>query len=447
MGLPGQHIVETGLARLAAFWPVVHPHAQLPDFNPVYGLPDDDAVAEASAIYNGSRLLDAMTFAELRWLGSFACSGRQLLMCHALRLLEGWNNSKHPAQTLADEATLLDIIAKAVGPFTATLEASLLQPLQKAFAGQLRRVQARRCHTSQDRLAKALSLLGAAKVTRQPAPMIRDAMPLLDHALAQLVASDGGPVAHQLGDYAQWIATLLQASELPYAQGTRNALDRASSFLAMTLGADRKFCFNPETEVVNSIAETSALRLASVSNVARVAAGKAVLIALPGQLTGHASLHLSSHGQALLRASLFLHENHEDQSVTCLTPQSTDQGHLLEQGFAAARRMAFVSPKGDDIRLEDSLPPDGLKRWMSLAFNPDAKISIARAGNHATIALGHRNLWQLNLRGGKLLPLQSDNTLIVEASPSSQPCVRWALKRISRSNNKAEKPETQQLPF
>ena len=447
MGLPGQHIVETGLARLAALWPVARQHAQLPDFKPVATPADAQALAEASAIYNGTHLLDETAFANLVWLKAFANSGRQLLMCHALRLLEGWNLGKRQTLPLAQEAAVLDMLSTSVGPFAGVLDLSLLPPLQQAFMAQLRRVQSIRCHTPQERLTKALSLLSAARATRQPATHAREVMPLLDHALAQLIAGDGGPVSHSLVDYAHWVTCLLQADDLPYSLNTRNALDRARPFLSMTLGADQAYCFKRAPLVSDAVANTAPLRFAPTSQVARITAGRAVAIALPGQLAEGACLNISSHGHELFRASLFLHDGSEDQNVSFLSNQALEQGHLLEQAFAATRRVVFVSPKGDDMRFEDEWQADGQTRWMALAFNPEAKISIARAGNHATIALGHRNLWQLTLRGGVLLPPQSENELIVEARPASQARVRWALKRISRSNTKSEKPETPELPF
>ena len=447
MGLPGQHIVETGLARLAALWPVARQHSLLPDFVPLALTSDPQSLARACAIYNGSLQHDAAAFANLDWLKAFSRCGRQLLMCHALRLLDGWNTVKRQTMPLAYEAAVLDTLAEAAGAFTAALDASLLQPLQLAFLAQLRRVQSLRCHAADDRLTKALCLFTAARATRHPSPIARDALPLLDQALAQLISSDGGPLSHSLTDYAQWVTSLLQANDLPYALNTRNALDRARPFLAMTLGADHKYCFAPAQNVTDAVAGTAPMRLAPTSQLARITAGRAVVIALPGQLSDGASLHISSHGQSLFRASLFLHDRDDDQTVTFLSNQTLEQGHLLEQSFTLRRRLAFVSPKGDDMRFEDELPQDGQTRWMALSFNPLARISIARAGDHATIALGQRNLWQLNVRGGTILPPQADNELIVEARASSQSRVRWALKRISRNSTKSDKPETPELPF
>ena len=144
---------------------------------------------------------------------------------------------------------------------------------------------------------------------------------------------------------------------------------------------------------------------------------------------------------------MFLHDGAEDQSVPFLSSQTMEQGVLLEQALADQRRMVFVSPKGDDIRIEDELPRDGLTRWLSLTINPEARISVARQGSQATIALGGRNLWQLSLRGATLLAQQQDNRLIAEARPSSRARVNWALKRIDRNTTKAEKPDVPELPF
>ena len=221
-------------------------------------------------------------------------------MCHALRLLEGWNSQRHPTQTLRSETSLLRDIAMAAGAFASVLNADLLQPLQQAFVAQHQRVLGLRCHSPEDKLEKALSLLAAARATRQTSAMARDAMPLLDQALAQLIASDGGPRDGNLADFVNWTSMLLQADDLPFSLTTRNALDRTRPFLAMLLGADQKYCLEQTPEAASTVVGTAPLRLAPESRIARIMAGKAVLIALPGQMTGASSLHISSHGRKLL---------------------------------------------------------------------------------------------------------------------------------------------------
>ena len=312
---------------------------------------------------------------------------------------------------------------------------------------QHQRVLGLRCHSPEDKLDKALSLLAAARATNQTQAMARDAMPLLDQALTQLISGDGGPADGNLAHFVDWTSLLLQADDLPFSLVTRNALDRTRPFLAMLLGADQKYCLEVAPDAVPTVIGTAPLRLAPESRIARIMAGKAVVIALSGQTAGTTSLHLSSHGRKLLDCGPFLHDGKEDQSVNFLSSQATERGHLLEQGMGELRRMVFVSPKGDDIRIEDELPRDGLTRWLSLNLNPEAKISVARQGTQATIALAGRNLWQLTLRGACLLPKQQDNRLIAEARPGSRARVNWALKRIDRNTTKAEKPDIPELPF
>jgi hypothetical protein len=418
MGLPGLHIVETGLARLATFWPASRGHVALPAFRAVRVAVDAAALSRANAIYSGTLAIEAPDFVALDWLDCFARSGRQLLMCHALRLLEGWNNQRRATQSLQVETRILRRIAEAAAAFADTLDSDLLLPLQHAFVAQHQRVLGQRCHSPVDKLEKALSLLGAARATQQTPAMVRDAMPLLDQALTHLIHNDGGPTEGSLTQFVEWTSLLLQSDDLPMSPMTRKALDRTRPFLAMLLGADQTYCLEDTLPA-----------------------------ALPGQTAGSTSLQLSSHGRGLLSCGLFLHDGTEDQCVTRLSSEASPQGQLLEQVTGHQRRTVFVSPKGDDIRIEDELPGDGLTRWLSLTVHPEARISVARQGTQATIALGGRNLWQLTWRGARLLPQQQDNRLIAEASPHSPARVNWALKRIDRTSSRSEKPDVPELPF
>jgi hypothetical protein len=82
--------------------------------------------------------------------------------------------------------------------------------------------------------------------------------------------------------------------------------------------------------------------------------------------------------------------------------------------------------------------------WMRLTISEHAKVSVARNGTQATIALDGRNLWQLTLRGAELkAPTQGNQWLVKTTSPR----VNWALKRINRSAARRGKAELPELPF
>jgi hypothetical protein len=130
--------------------------------------------------------------------------------------------------------------------------------------------------------------------------------------------------------------------------------------------------------------------------------------------------------------------------VTLLTQKTSENGEFLLQETAQSSRMVFLSPKGDDIRVEDQWSHDTVKRWMRIDLPVDAKISIARNGTLAAVALDHRHLWHLSLRGAKLLTQQDDGILIAETREAR---VNWALKRQARTASKPEKMTEAELPF
>ena len=81
---------------------------------------------------------------------------------------------------------------------------------------------------------------------------------------------------------------------------------------------------------------------------------------------------------------------------------------------------------------------------MRLNISEQAKVSVARNGTQATIALDGRNLWQLTLRGAELKAPIHGNQWLAKASGSK---VNWALKRINRSPTRQGKAELPELPF
>jgi hypothetical protein len=445
MALPGHTIVETGLARLSALWPQASRPAQLRLRAGLAAKADPQALAMASAIYAGQTTLTADDFAELKWLPHFANSGRQLLMCHALKLLDGWNNQPKQRRTIDDAADIVLRISRSAGPFSAALDQSIVLPLSIALQSRIKNLMALRVAEPCDQLTKAMTLLEVSRTIEDGAGLAKEAARIFDHALPALIAVDGGPVRHTLPDYVAWVSLLLNAEDAPLQSLSRNALDRARPFLSMLLDQDQSYCFARQQKPHPTILSTAPMRLAPVTGVARLQAGKCVAISLPPHLDGEAQLHISSHGQWLLTASHFRHDAEEAMSQTFLTVHNSDEGQLLQQSMQAIERTVFLSPKGDDLRVEDMLPADNLKRWMQLQINPDAKISMTRQGAMATIALDGRNSWQLRVRGARIRPMQQRSFLVVEAT-TAEP-INWALKRVVRTVNKTEKPTTPELPF
>jgi hypothetical protein len=444
MTLLGQHSVGQGLARLAGLWQVPkRRHSEL-RFKPAAAcIPDKQSLVKASALYGGTASWSLETFASLEWLEDFARSGRQLLMCHALRLLEGWGEQRFAPRSLREEALVLTRLAQSAELIAAKVALELHQPLATAFQQQVQRLHHIRPHSSSEALCKARALLRAAHALREPAALHAEAAKLLDQALPHLIASDGGPLADELRNYTEWVHELLLADSFPFPPSARNALDRARPFLSMLLDSSHAYCFDHALIGLHDIQTTAPLRFASTSQVARLNCGKTVVIHLPARLGETTGLHVSSRGHRLMQASLFLHDAREDRSRASLSCEAVEQGQFLRHdGFG--QRTAFLAQDGNDLRVEDELPGDGLKRWMRLDLNPKARVSIARNGTQATLAIDGKNLWQVNLRGARLMPARENAALFVE---TTHPCVNWALKRIDRTHNKAEKPDAPQLPF
>jgi hypothetical protein len=446
MALLGHTIVEAGLARLVGFLPQVSRSANLRLKAGVAPKFDAIALVKANEIYAGQVTLNAENFADLSWLEHFADSARQLLMCHALKLLEGWNQQKQPRRNFLFEALILRRLTYAAQHFAANLDTSLLEPLSLALQNQIKRVLALHVHEATEQLAKALLLLDVVQVVEDSQGLQKEAAKLLDTCLPNLVASDGGPVHHGFKDYVSWINQLLDAVDTPIQSNTRNALDRARPFLSMLIDQDLTYCFDRQQKPHPLILNTAAMQLAPSSGVARLQAGKSLGVILPFESDCPSALHLSSRGQWLLSCGVFLHDQDAASPRHVLTLHNADEGHLLQQTMGKSERMVFASPKGDDIRLEDVLPQDGLIRWMRLCMNHSTKLSVSRNGSIATLAVDGRNLWQLTLRGAKLLPQQQNGEVWVETMPG-QVRINWALRRIVRSSARGPKPDIPELPF
>ena len=284
----------------------------------------------------------------------------------------------------------------------------------------------------------------AAAVLVDGANLRTEAMRILEQSLPHLINADGGPAVDHIDSYLDWLHPLLLQDDLPYLAQSRNALDRARPFLSMLLGADSRYCFAPRIDPLPAVHATAPLRLAPTSHVARLAAGKCVAIARPAQFCTSTILHVSSHGHMVLEAGLFLHGPDDDEAVCNLECDTSEAGLLLQQGSAGQQRLVFLSPKGEDLRVEDNILSGARPNWMKLHINSEAKVSVARNGTQATIALGGRNLWQLTLRGATLLPPAQGNAWLMRATSTR---VNWALKRINRTHSQAGKTEIPELPF
>jgi hypothetical protein len=446
MALLGHSIVEAGLTRLGAIWPKPTRPAQLRLIVGKKSPPDTAALATANAIYSGQHTLSADDFASLDWLQQFAKSGRQLLMCHALKLMEGWNTLKPSHLRVDDQADLVLRLVRSATRFSAALDCSVLEPLHIALIDHLKRLQTLRTNDPCEQLTKAMTLLEASQAIEGGAGLEKEAARLLDQALPSHIADDGGPILHDLSDYVGWVSLLLDAEANILNPLSRNAVDRARPFLSMLLDQSETYCFAPHLKTHANIVATTPMRLAPATGVARLQTGKTVVISMPQQLTGEATLHVSSHGHWLFSAHHFQHDDSEASAQTYLTSSNTEDGHLLQQSMGATDRTVFLSPKGDDLRIEDVVPNDNLKRWMRLQFNPDTKISVARNGSVATIARDGRNSWSLSLRGARILPIQHKDQVTIETTTNNGR-INWALKRITRSINRADKAEIPELPF
>ena len=449
MALTGHQSVEKAWAWAASFLHVTPQHSHELIFRPATSLPPDKtALAQATAIYGGHQTLTPDEFVSLEWLTSFARSGRQLFMCHALRLLDGWNQLRRKAGCIESESTILQRLVFSAGHCAALLPRDQHATLAFAVQAQVNRLLRMKTIDPTLMRIKAMALLGAADAVQKGPTIHAEAMQLLEQSLPQLIASDGGPVHNTVSDYVVWLHELLANPEATFTPKARNALDRAMPFLSMLLGSDRRYCFDDNINPLPSVRTTAPLRFAPVSRVAHLAAGKSVAITTPRQLNRTTQLNMSSSGHAILEGGLFLHGPDDDQSVQCLESEGDNNGQWFRQVTATQQRTVFLCAKGDDFRIEDQLQNQTMPCWMRLTFSEQAKVSVARNGTQATIAVDGRNLWQLTLRGAELkAPTQGNpqgNQWLVKATA---PCVNWALKRINRSPTRQGKPDLPELPF
>jgi hypothetical protein len=437
-----RHIVKHARARLAALRPAAAPPAlrlvpRALAFEPT-------ALERAHALYAGFDTLSADEFFSLAWLDCFARSGRQLLMGHALGLLEGWLSTRQKAASLEIEAEKLARLTRAAGSFAAQLPADELKALAAALQRQIGKVERCKPASASAALLKATTLLETTQVLSDQSQLTRQVSQLLELALPELIGGDGGPLQHSLHDFVAWVSPLLARENLTYSPALRGALDRVGPFLSMLVGADHDYAFESVEKPLQSVHATAPLKLAPQARAARLAAGKAVVIALPQQLTGETVIAVSSHAHHLFTAGLFRHAADDDGAVLDISAQSGAQGQLLQLTMPQAMRTVFLSPQGDDLRVEDHVLTRHGKQWLRLDINPEAKVSVSRNAMQASLAFDRRNLWQLTLRGGRILPQQHGSEIIIETQGKS---VNWALKRLARAVPRHPQDTTSELPF
>lgn len=401
-------------------------------------VPDAQACAKATALYAGQTALTAEEFLSLSWLESFARSGRQLLLCHALRLLQGWTEQRKTSSDIHYDIAALNRLSSAAPEFAFHLNPDLLQPLAYAMQQQIQKVWATKPKSAMDYILKADALFQASKVLQNGSLHLDEAIRLWDVSVPHLVAEDGSPTHHSLADYIAWINPLLAATDIMFAPATRQSLDRALPFLAMLVRADGHYCFSNHLPL-EVVKKAPPLRLAHIAHVAYVKAGKTSVIVLSQPLNVTAQIGVSVQGHHLFDACF---APTPDMSQTVLDVQQTAQGQLVQHKTAEFQRTLFLSPKGDDLRVEEQRFDE--TDVLYLKINADMRVSTSRAGTQATLSLGSKNLWQLSLRGGSLA--ETSDATILRITMTSQ-CLNWALRSITRSAEKAAKVEALELPF
>jgi hypothetical protein len=209
MALLGHHFFQLSAPRWASRVQGVLSAAAQPKVSGFKLLPssptDLEACARATSIYSGQTAISAEEFLSLSWLDCFARSGRQLLLCHALRLLQGWTNHRKFRATLEVDISTLNCLCKAAPDFAFHLTPELLDPLANAMQHQLRKVWAHKPKSYADHILKAEALFQTSKVLQNSHLNIEEAIRLWDLSVPHLVAEDGSPKHDQLSDYVNWM--------------------------------------------------------------------------------------------------------------------------------------------------------------------------------------------------------------------------------------------------
>jgi hypothetical protein len=441
MALLRHHFIERSQTWLAGF--------RSPKASPALrALPllvsDAASLAAAMAFYGGNRVPTDAEFLSLTWLESFARSGRQLLVCHAMRLLEAWMAKRRVSGSLGDETAILNRLSLSAGQCANLLPADQLALHSTALHNQIQRVLRLKALTPKDLRSKAMALFQAADVLQQGEAVRAEARALLDQALPLLIASDGGPLLDDIVTHIRMVQDFLSRPDLTLAEASRNALDRARPFLAMLLTPTDTYDIRDAPAPIDAVRQTAPLRYAPQSHVARLQVGKTVALAMPAQGENSTCFSLFTNQHFLCKAGLFRHAPDDATETLSMTSDASDNGQWLQHTTPLQQRTVYMAAAGDDLRIEDHIAAVAKPAWMRLTLPDTAKISVARNGTQATIALDARNLWQLSLRGGVLLAPDDGHQWLVK---SSGPCVNWALKRIAKPATKQQRENLPELPF
>lgn len=441
MALLRHHFVEQSMAWLAGFVSPTAMAGRGPALRAQTALPaDEQSLAKAIALYSGDVILSGPEFRSLSWLEAFAKSGRQLLMCHAMKMLEAWTTERHRSGSLAEETEILGRLSLSAGQCASLLQEDQLHLHGEALLTQIQRVLRIKTTVPIELRRKAMALLQAADVLQQSETVLAEAIVLLEQSLPLLVAADGGPVVDDIATHIRIMQGFLARPDVTLGDATRHALDRTRPFLSMLVTPAGHYCLSTTTPPVPEVTGTSPLRFAPQSHVARLTAGKTMVIALPDR----GGLNLYANALTLCQAGLFQHAPDDDLTTLSMTSDSCDDGKWLRHETTLQQRTVFLASSGDDLRVEDRLTAMGKPAWSRLSLPEVAKISVARNGTQATIALDGRILWQLSLRGGVLVSQGSHDQWLIKTTDIH---INWALKRITRSDRRHGKAELPQLPF
>jgi hypothetical protein len=405
---------------------------------------DDASLAAAMAFYGGNRVPTDAEFLSLTWLESFARSGRQLLVCHAMRLLEAWVAKRRFSGSLTDESAILNRLSLSAGQCANLLPAEQLELHGTALHNQIQRVLRLKALAPKDLRSKAMALLQAADVLQQGEAVRTEARNLLDQAFPLLIASDGGPLLDDIATHIRMVQEFLNNPDVTLGDASRHALDRARPFLAMLLSPSGDYDLQHAPAPIDAVRQTAALRYAPQSHVARLTLGKTVALAMPAQGENATCLSLFTNHHILCKAGLFRHAPDDSIETLSMISDASEDGQWLQHTTPLQQRTVYMAAAGDDLRIEDQITHMGKPAWMRLTLPDTAKISVARNGTQATIALDARNLWQLSLRGGVLLAPGDGHQWLVK---STGPCVNWALKRIAKPATKQQRENLPELPF
>jgi hypothetical protein len=440
MGLLMQQFVKRGGLGLSGFLP--KPQAALPRVKPLPVVVDETARQWAHAIYAGQHDLTEAEFARLEWLAHFAGCGRQLLMGHALGLIERWIHVKRRSGAMAEEVALLGQLLQAAGRFATHFPADVMEPASRALHVQLERVSHLHPRSASDALLKGTTLLEAGRLLQDGKRFTREGVALLERALPELIAADGSPLAHGLRSYVEWVSPLLATDDITFPDSIRHALDRVGPFLSMLVGADHAFVFRTASKPLTCIHTAQPLRLAPQARAGRLSGGKMVVVAMPDTPETWPYLSVSSQNGNVLSAGYFASGQKNEQVICDIAAQHNEKGQILQLRLPHAERVVFLSPSGEDLRVEDHLLSTSPGFRMSLAFNSDTKLMVSRQGMSASIMMDKRHVWQLSLRGGTIVPASVDSQLVIEATGQT---VNWALRRTERKPSRQTTVEQAEL--